>query len=396
MALAPNKVPSNLPQPSVEALAQSAKLVALIQATITKAGGWIDFASFMQLALYTPQLGYYSGGSQKIAHPKSGGGDFVTAPEISPLFAQSIARQVAQILAITAGDILELGAGTGRLAADLLLALQQSQTLPTHYYVLEISDHLRLIQQETLQKSLPPELLKKVVWLTHLPADFVGVVLGNELLDAISVHLVTHNQLGNHERGVVNLGEGFAWEDKPLTNQNLANYASQYLPTNDYLTEFCPAANGLIASLAANLKYGIILMIDYGFSAAEYYHPQRTQGTLMCHYQHFSHSNPLIYVGLQDITAHVNFTEIAETALAHNLLVAGFTSQAYFLINCGITELLNQISLDDFTAYLPAVAAVQKLVSPAEMGDFFKVIALTKNLDLPLIGFVQGDKRHTL
>ena len=396
MALAPNKIPTNLPKPSVEALAQSAQLVALIQTEITKAGGWIDFAEFMQLALYTPQLGYYSGGSQKIANLKSGGGDFVTAPEISPLFAQAIARQVAEILAVTQGDILELGAGTGRLATDLLLALQQSQHLPKHYYILEVSDHLRQIQQETMQKSLPPELLQKVVWLTHLPQDLVGVVLGNELLDAISVHLVTYNKLGKHERGVVNLADGFSWEDKPLTNQNLVNLASQYLPTTDYLTEFCPAANGLIASLAATLKQGIILMVDYGFSAAEYYHPQRNQGTLMCHYQHFAHSDPLIFVGLQDITAHVNFTEIAEIALAHNLQVAGFTSQAYFLINCGITELLNQISPDNFADYLPAVAAVQKLVSPAEMGDFFKVIALTKNLDLPLVGFVQGDKRHTL
>ena len=394
-------IPNNLPTPSSVALAQSAQLAALIHDEINSAGGWIDFSRFMHMALYTPQLGYYSGGSQKIADLKKGGGDFVTAPEISPLFAQTLARQVAHVLQATHGDVLELGAGTGRLASDLLLSLNQAKALPQHYYILEVSNHLRQIQQETLQNSLPIELMQKVQWLESLPETFVGVVLGNEVLDAIPVHLVVNTTQGLHERGVTNQQDGFAWQDKAIANPKLLDYASQHYANQhslppDYLTELCPAANGLIASLAGMLSHGAILMIDYGFSAAEYYHPQRNQGTLMCHYQHFAHSDPLIYVGLQDITAHVNFTAIAETALDNALQVAGFTTQAQFLVNCGITELLNLVSPDDFVAYLPAVAAVQKLVSPAEMGDFFKVIILTKNIDFPLVGFMQGDKRHTL
>ena len=389
-------IPNNLPTPSSVALAQSAQLAALMHDEINSAGGWIDFSRFMHMALYTPQLGYYSGGSQKIADVKKGGGDFVTAPEISPLFAQTLARQVAQVLQTTRGDVLELGAGTGRLASDLLLALNQDQALPQHYYILEVSNHLRQIQQETLQNSLPIELMQKVQWLESLPETFVGVVLGNEVLDAIPVHLVVNTTQGLHERGVTNQQDGFAWQDKAIANIQLFDYASQHSLPPDYLTELCPAANGLIASLADILSQGAILMIDYGFSATEYYHPQRNQGTLMCHYQHFAHSDPLIYVGLQDITAHVNFTAIAETALDNALQVAGFTTQAQFLVNCGITELLSLVSPDDFVAYLPVVAAVQKLVSPAEMGDFFKVIILTKNIDFPLVGFVQGDKRHTL
>ena len=389
-------IPNNLPTPSSVALAQSAQLAALMHDEINSAGGWIDFSRFMHMALYTPQLGYYSGGSQKIADVKKGGGDFVTAPEISPLFAQTLARQVAQVLQTTRGDVLELGAGTGRLASDLLLALNQDQALPQHYYILEVSNHLRQIQQETLQNSLPIELMQKVQWLESLPETFVGVVLGNEVLDAIPVHLVVNTTQGLHERGVTNQQDGFAWQDKAIANIKLFDYASQHSLPPDYLTELCPAANGLIASLADILSQGAILMIDYGFSATEYYHPQRNQGTLMCHYQHFAHSDPLIYVGLQDITAHVNFTAIAETALDNALQVAGFTTQAQFLVNCGITELLSLVSPDDFVAYLPVVAAVQKLVSPAEMGDFFKVIILTKNIDFPLVGFVQGDKRHTL
>ncbi len=384
---------STLPTPSSDALAQSAKLANIIHSEITASGGWIDFAQFMHMALYTPLLGYYSGGGKKFGM----GGDFVTAPEITPLFAQTLARQVAQVLSqLGNAEILELGAGTSRLAGDLLLALDKIQQLPQHYYILEVSDYLRQVQQESLQKQLPMELLQKIEWLDALPTNFTGVVLGNEVLDAIPVHLVVNTAQGLCERGITYQGNEFTWQDKPVVNDGLINMANDFSLPQDYLTEFCPAANGLIASLGHMLKRGVILMIDYGFSAREYYHPQRNQGTLMCHYQHYAHGDPLVYVGLQDITAHVNCTAIAQTALDHGLQVAGFTSQAQFLINCGITELLNQVPADDMVQYLPLVAAAQKLISPAEMGDLFKVIALSKDLQSPLIGFIQGDKCHTL
>lgn len=393
-------IPLHLPTPSNSALAQSMALVEIIQTEINSNNGWISFAQFMQLALYAPNLGYYSGGSQKLGDAVKGGGDFITAPQITPLFAQSLAKQVVQILQITQGSLLELGAGTGQLAVDLLLALSLNKQLPMHYYILEVSNHLRQVQRETINKHLPTELAKKVIWLETLPQEFTGVILGNEVLDAIAVHILTNTEHGWQERGVSVYDNGinseFIWRDQAIANDSLRKMAEQHALPNEYVTEFCPAANGLIASLASVLKHGVILMIDYGFGAAEYYHPQRNQGTLMCHYQHYAHSNPLIYAGLQDMTAHVNFTEIAETAFSHGLSVAGYASQAQFLINCGITELLNQLSPDDFATYLPAVAAVQKLVSPAEMGDLFKVIALTQNIDASLLGFAQGDKRHAL
>lgn len=384
---------STLPTPSSDALARSAELANIIRSEITASDGWLDFTQFMHMALYTPHLGYYSGGSKKFGKE----GDFVTAPEITPLFGQALATQVSQVLSqIGNAEILELGAGTGKLAGDLLLALDKLEQLPQRYCILEVSNHLRQIQQETLQKQLPQELMRKVEWLDTLPEAFAGVVLGNEVLDAIPVQLVVNTQQGLCERGVSFQDDEFVWQDKPIVNNGLINLVNDYALPNDYLTEFCPAANGLIASLANMLQQGAIVMIDYGFSAREFYHPQRNQGTLMCHYQHYAHGNPLIHVGLQDITAHVNFTAIAQTALDNDMQVAGFTTQAQFLINCGITALLNQVPAEDIVQYLPLVAAAQKLISPAEMGDLFKVIALTKQLSSPLIGFMQGDKRHTL
>ncbi len=402
----------NLPIPDQAAQNRSQQLCRIIQQKIEQAGGWIDFASFMQMALYTPALGYYSGGAVKFADNQNGGGDFVTAPQISPLFARTLARQVAQVLSeiqvsseakisseaqISSkiqGDILELGAGTGKLAADLLLELQRLQQLPAHYYILEVSDYLRQIQLENLRK-LPSDLFSRIVWLDALPADFVGLIIGNEVLDAIAVHLVGNTQQGLIERGV-GFEENFIWQDKPMAAGKLNEEVSAHSLPIDYLTEFCPAATGLIHSLAASLKQGVILMIDYGFGAAEYYHAQRNTGTLMCHYQHYAHSNPLVYVGLQDITAHVNFTAIAQAGVSQNLNLAGYCNQASFLMNCGLLEILSETSPSDMAAYTPMAAAAQKLLSPAEMGELFKVIALSKNFDAPLIGFKSGDKAHML
>ncbi|WP_047540922.1 class I SAM-dependent methyltransferase [Methylotenera versatilis] len=396
----------NLPNPSAlsisspEAQNRSQQLTALIRQKISDSGGWIDFSTFMHMVLYAPGLGYYSGGGVKFADSIKGGGDFVTAPQISPLFARTLARQAAQVILQTQGNILELGAGTGKLAADLLLELQRLNQLPEQYYILEVSDYLRQIQLETMRKFLSADLIKRVVWLDTLPTDFVGLIFGNEILDAIPVHLIYQSQQGWFERGIVFEDtpeqQGFNWQDKPLADLNLIKDVSAHSLPGDYLTEVCPAANGLIASLAQSLKQGVILMLDYGFGAPEYYHPQRSAGTLMCHYQHQAHSNPLVNAGLQDVTAHVNFTAIAETGLANGLSLAGYCNQASFLMNCGILEILSETSPNDIAAYMPLAAAAQKLLSPAEMGELFKVIALSIGIPNDLIGFKSGDKAHML
>ncbi len=388
---------STLPTPSRDAQKHSLQLQALIQQAIKKAGGWIDFAQFMQLALYAPQLGYYSAGNQKFGT----GGDFVTAPEISALFGQTLAQQVAQILALSRGSIMELGAGTGRLAVHLLHALEYLDCLPDQYYILDVSDHLRQVQLEYLQEKLSPQLLRRVVWLNQLPETFTGVVLGNEVLDAIPVHMVHTKTQGLCERGVMLAEQGLTWSDKPwddapASGQHLFDEITKLSLPTGYISEFCPTANGLIASLALTLERGVILMIDYGFSASEYYHPQRNLGTLMCHYQHYAHTDPLLNIGLQDITAHVNFSSIAYAGVDNGLQLSGFCSQAQFLMNCGILDLMAQVSPSDMAGYAPLAAAAQKLLSPAEMGDLFKVIAFSKNMDVPLLGFTSGDKSHTL
>ena len=388
---------TSFPQPDSEAVTHSAALLASIQTLIARQGGWINFAQFMDAALYTPGLGYYSGGAKKFGLS----GDFVTAPEISPLFAKTIARQVLQVLSSLKtqnkqADILELGAGTGRLAKDLLLELSKLEQLPTRYMILEVSAHLREVQQATLKAALPDDLMKRVVWLDALPERFDGLIFANEVLDALPVHIVKKTLAGVLEMGVVSAQEGLAWQAKPATLAGLNSFFETTDLTDGYTTEVCLAASGLVASLANSLQSGMLLMIDYGFSRAEYYHPQRNQGTLMCHYRHRSHGDPLVYLGLQDITAHVDFTRVAEAGVVNGLELVGFVTQAQFLINAGITELLQSVPATDSASYLPLVASAQKLLSPAEMGDLFKVIAFEKNLDIPFIGFSSGDKSHTL
>lgn len=385
---------SALPIPSQALLAYSQQLSDLVQKQINNSGGWITFAEFMQMALYTPELGYYSGGLQKFGDIKQGGGDFVTAPEISPLFSQALAKQVAEVLAATQGNVLELGAGTGKLALDLLLALEQLGQLPKQYYILEVSSHLRSVQRDKLKQHLPPSVFNQVQWLNVLPEQFTGCILGNEVLDAIPVHLLIKQAGKLMERGVTYDTE-FKWKDQQLTSDLVGDAFDVDAIPVEYLTEVCPAAAGLINSLASILHHGALLMIDYGFGAAEYYHPQRNQGTLMCHYQHYAHSDPFYCIGLQDITAHVNFTAIAQAATAHGLTLEGYTNQAQFLMNCGILDLLNQQSAD-VSSYAQIAAGVQKLLSPAEMGELFKVIAFSKGIEENLLGFAKGDKTHTL
>ena len=388
---------TSFPQPDSEAVAHSNALLSSIQALIAKEGGWINFAQLMDSALYTPGLGYYSGGAKKFGFD----GDFVTASEISPLFSQTIARQVKQVLSALKAkskqtDILELGAGTGRFARDLLLEMAKLEQLPTRYMILEVSAHLREVQQSTLKAALPKELLSRVVWLDALPGYFDGLIFANEVLDALPVHIVKKTADGLAEIGVVSEVAGLAWQEKPALSSALKGFVAEIDLMDGYTTEVCLAASGLVASLAGILQSGMLLMIDYGFSRDEYYHPQRNQGTLMCHYRHRAHGDPLVYLGLQDITAHVDFTRVAEAGVANGLELIGFVTQAQFLINAGITELLASIPAEDSANYLPLVASAQKLLSPAEMGDLFKVIGFERNLDIPFIGFSSGDKSHTL
>ena len=291
--------------------------------------------------------------------------------------------------------MLELGAGTGKLAVDLLTALQSLNQLPERYYILEVSAYLRQVQSEHIKQHLPQELIHRVVWLDRLPAKFTGVIIANEVLDAIPVHLIHNTSSAIYERGVAYEGD-FIWQDKVLLSGDLYQTALKLNLPDEYLTELCPAAAGLVKSLAQSLTSGAMFLVDYGFSAREYYHPQRNLGTLMCHYQHHGHTNPLIHVGLQDVTAHVDFSAIGHAGIAAGLDFAGFTTQAQFLMNCGILQLLTEVSAEDTPHYAPLVAAVQKLLSPAEMGDLFKVIAFVKAFDTPLLGFAQGDKSHTL
>lgn len=388
---------TSFPQPDSEAVAHSNALLSSIQALIAKEGGWVNFAQLMDAALYTPGLGYYSGGAKKFGFD----GDFVTASEISPLFSQTIARQVNQVLSALKGqnkqaDILELGAGTGLFAKDLLLEMAKLDQLPTRYMILEVSAYLREVQHSSLKAALPNELMNRVVWLDELPKHFDGLIFANEVLDALPVHIVKKTADGLAEMGVVSEDAGLAWQEKPVSSSALKGFVAEIDLMDGYTTEVCLAASGLVASLAGILQSGMLLMIDYGFSRDEYYHPQRNQGTLMCHYRHRAHGDPLVYLGLQDITAHVDFTRVAEAGVANGLELIGFVTQAQFLINAGITELLASIPAEDSANYLPLVASAQKLLSPAEMGDLFKVIAFERNLDIPFIGFSSGDKSHTL
>lgn len=383
---------SLLPQPPSAALQHSQALLELIRSEIETGGGWISFERYMSLALYAPGLGYYAAGLEKFGD----GGDFVTAPEISPLFGRCIARQIAQVLQHSGGDVLELGAGSGQLAVDVLKELDALGCVPERYCILEVSQNLRIRQKNKVKSDLDLHLSQKVVWLDTLPEQFDGVVLGNEVLDAVPVQLLMQRDGKLWERGLMWSASGLVWSDRLVENAVVEAAAAELALPEHYLIELNLAARALVGSLAAMLRCGLILLVDYGFPRREYYHPQREQGTLMCHYRHQAHADPLLYPGLQDITAHVDFTSIAEAAVAEGARLSGYATQAAFLVACGITDLLARTSPDDLAAYMPQVAAAQKLLSPAEMGELFKVIAFEKQLNMPVMGFAMGDQRYRL
>ena len=380
-----------LPTPSPEALAHSQRVVAHLRQLIEREGGWIPLSRYMETVLYAPGLGYYAAGTTKFGTA----GDFVTAPELTPLFGRTLAHAIRPVLAECGGDVLELGGGSGRMAVDVLAELQRLDALPARYAILEVSAELRARQQQILAEALP-QVPERVQWLDALPKHFRGVVLGNEVLDALPVELVHWTEGGPMTRGVRFDGEAFCWEDRPISDPALRALAESLALPPGYISEIGLASPALIRSLAERLDSGLILMIDYGFGRAEYYHPQRHMGTLRAHYRHHALDDPFYLPGLCDLTAHVDFSAVAEAGRACGLTLAGYASQANFLLNAGVADLLMQTTPEDAAAYLPQANALQRLVSPAEMGELFKVIAFTRACDVPLAGFARGDRRHTL
>lgn len=395
-----------LPAPDPVAAAHGARLLDRIRAEIAEAGGAISFARFMDLALYAPGLGYYRAGARKFGS----GGDFVTAPELSPLFSRCLARQCREILErLGGGAILELGAGTGIMAADILLELRALNALPERYAILELGGELRERQRQTLTERTP-DLLERVVWLDALPEPGLrGVVLGNEVLDALPVERFRITPDGPRRLEVVwkrgdpatGLEPGLDWiegaDDRTLT-ATVAQIEAEIgwrLPEG-YVSEYVPRLADWVRAVAEPLAAGALLLVDYGYSRREYYHPERADGTLLCHYRHRVHADPLILPGLQDITASVDFSAVADAARAAGLELAGYTSQNYFLFGCGLMDLLAEVDSADAVRYLEQVRQVKLLTLPGEMGDRFKAIALTRGVDVPLCGFAFRDERGRL
>ncbi|MDY0058121.1 MAG: SAM-dependent methyltransferase, partial [Methyloversatilis sp.] len=338
---------------------------------------------------YAPGLGYYSGALQKFGHD----GDFVTAPELTPLFGRSLARQLAELMALSAPHLIEAGAGSGRLAVDVLAELDRLGAAPQSYRILELSADLRARQQALIAAELP-HLSARVSWLDSLPDAFDGVVIGNEVLDAMPVERL-RNAAGRIEQAGLALDPSgqpaLDWRPAPA---GLADEARVLGFTDGYDSEINVAARAWVAEWARRIGRGALLLIDYGFPQAEYYHPDRRSGTLMCHYRHHAHTDPLWMPGLNDLTAHVDFTAVAQAAFDAGMSLAGYTSQANFLLNCGVLELLDRDA--DALSRAKQNAALNQLTSPAEMGELFKVICMTRNIDAPLTGFSRGDRSHTL
>jgi len=390
----PKSSSGGLPALSADESAHEQHVLAHLRRTIAEADGWISFADYMNLVLYAPGLGYYAAGSRKFG----ASGDFVTAPELTPLFGCTLAGQLAQVIALVSdAEIIELGPGSGRLCADVLTELAERDSLPARYRLLEVSPELRERQREHLAASVPAHL-SRVEWIDRLPERWRGAVLANEVLDALPAHLVARRGDEWLERGVAFDGAGaLAFVDRGLASRGLRERAQARFPaTGDYVSELNPVAEALVMSLAQRCEQGLVVLVDYGFPAAEYYHPQRDQGTLMVHYRHRALADPFFHPGLSDLTAHVDFSAMAQAGAAGGMSVAGFATQAQFLVNCGVLDQLARCGTPDSDEYLRAAGAVHTLTSPAEMGELFKVLALTREVDAPLVGFRDGDRLHRL
>lgn len=388
--------PEGLPQADEASTAHSRQVEArLLDMIAREPDDFLPFDAWMSQALYAPGLGYYAAGNTKFG-ASTPTGDFTTAPEMTPVFGELLATQVAAILQATGSrSVLEFGAGTGALAAALIPALQRLGIEP-EYRILELSADLRARQEQRLAP-----LKAKVTWLDALPDAFEGCVLANEVLDAMPVTLFRWNEAGALMELGVQAAPGaappFAWAERPAHPQLHDAVSQRMPPLPGYRSEINLQAEAWVRQMGQWLKRGAALLIDYGFPQREYYHPQRNTGTLMCHFRHHSHDEPLVLAGIQDITAHVDFTAMADAALEGGLDVLGYASQARFLLNCGLPQVLQTVTHDPTAPGANAtLSAVQKLISEAEMGELFKVLAIGRDIDPPLLGFLRGDRRDTL
>ena len=388
-------IPLELAPLSAAEAAHEAQVVAAVRAAQDAAGGWLPFSRFMELALYAPGLGYYAAGAQKLG----AGGDYVTAPELSPVFARCLASQCAEVLStLGGGEILEIGAGTGALAAELLAELGRQGRLPSRYRILETSPELRRRQQATLA-SLPDAQGARIDWLDAPPAaPFAGVVLGNEVLDALPVERFRIDDGRVEAQGVAWSGRRFEWAARPADAALTAEVAALGVTlAAGYESELCPMLGPWLAAVTAPLVAGVVLLADYGLVRAAYYAPGRDGGTLACFHRQRCHHDPFVNVGLQDLTAWVDFTRVAEAGLALGFAVAGYTTQAHFLLANGFERHLAALRSTLAAGREPlAAGAALRLVLPAEMGERFKCIALARRYQRPLAGFALRDFAATL
>ena len=386
----------DLPVPGDIAQQHSEKLIALIKNEIDNNEGSISFQRYMELALYAPSLGYYAAGSTKLGEE----GDFVTAPEISSLFSQTLANAILPALE-QVEVILEVGAGRGRMAADILSYLEQKNKLPKEYWILELSADLRERQKNTIEE-IAPELINRVKWIDALPDQFSGIVLANELLDAMPIQLFQKNENDISDVDVTWRDEKFSFQLKSSFDERLIIRTKEIESEigceleSGYVSEVNFAAEDWIKSIAERLKQGIVVLIDYGFPRHEYYHAQRSQGTLMCHYRHRTHPDAFVYPGLQDITAHVDFTAMADAALEAHMNIIGYTNQVSFLMGAGLLELAELNESSDVQQQMEIATQIKKLTLPHEMGELFKVIGFSKNCDVLLPAFSFRDLREYL
>lgn len=390
---------TDLPEPDSGARDHSRRVVDAVVAAIRKNNGVISFADYMELVLHAPGLGYYSTGSRKFGHE----GDFVTAPELSPWYSRCIARQCREVLKeLDSPAIIEAGPGSGIMACDILLELEQLNALPDRYVMLETSAELRERQQALIREKIP-HLAETVQWWDSLPeSPLEGIILANEVLDAMPVHRVRYNNGCFTELGVTETERKLDWMPFPLADQRLLNEIERrmseldaVLPEN-YETEFNLYSDAWLRSMAGVISRGAMLLIDYGYTRSEYYHPQRLNGTLLCHYRHRVHADPFYYPGLQDITASVDFTAIAETAVDAGFRVGGFTTQAHFLMACGLLEMIRSDEPLSETEQAKRSQQVKILTMPAEMGERCKVIALARGPGPDWLGFGMTDLRSRL
>lgn len=383
----------SLPEPSADALQHSQKLVERIREEINFNEGSITFRRYMEMALYEPALGYYVAGTYKIGAE----GDFVTAPEISPLFSRCIANQCAEIIKNTGGCLIELGAGSGIMATDILLTLEKMDNLPERYYILDLSPDLIQRQKESLTKHAP-HLLKYVQWLTQIPDNFDGVIIGNEVLDAMPVTVFTQQNNTVYEHHIIEEDGELREQLKPANDELKEKVLSLKIPheATPYTSELNPNLAGWFSMLSEKLKKGVILLIDYGYTHKEYYLHERNKGTMICHYQHLVNEAPLYHPGLQDITASVNFTAVAESADDAGLQVSGYTSQAAFLANTGLEDFFLKSLGENPDDQYRLAQEVRTLSLPTEMGERFKCIAVSKNYKKDLLGFKAFDQRFRL